>query len=332
MKVSLPSVIAILGLATALPQNDPSTDGISKELEAQMQNALQELEETNKKSLPGTIQGIAEGLGWQVGGNLIGSLPPGISHGATILSLLANSDYSVTPENGKEWVKNLGGISLAFLPKVGALGGLPGFIGLIKTIAVGLETAQFPELAAKREAEARCFASNDVATYKDLCQFCKPHLTISLLGKLHGCTDERVADRDPHVDHVRAQGFCADAVLCSGYNDGGPEKIITQGFRYDPLRSFWCKEKDEQIGMLLSSWLSEPLRNSLYMLDAEDFRNALTPACKEVTKDLNIEGKCPTREEREEADKLAPPISFCAPGKQVAGSGTDTPNGTLYLA
>ncbi|KAG8428505.1 hypothetical protein J3459_003869 [Metarhizium acridum] len=321
MKLSLALVTALLGLAAAAPQNDPSTEGLSKELAEEFQKNLKQLEEDNKKSIPGTIQDMAEKLGWQGAGNLPGK----IGQGATILSLLATSDYSVSAENGKKWVKDLGGVGLSFLPKVGTLGNLPGFLGMIKTIAVGLEQARFPELAAKREAEAKCFASNDVRTYKDLCQNCKPHLTISLLGRLNGCTDELVTNRDGYVDHKRAQSFCADAVLCSGYNDGGPGKIIKSGFRYDPLRSFWCKEKDDQIGMLLSSWIGQPLRESLYMLDHEDFRNALTPACKEITKDLNIEGKCPTREELEAADKLAPPISYCQPGQSVNPGGADRP-------
>ncbi|KID76805.1 uncharacterized protein G6M90_00g103810 [Metarhizium brunneum] len=321
MKFSLTLVTALLGLAAAAPQNDPSTEGLSKELADEMQKVLKQLEEDNKKSIPGTIQAMAEQLGWQAAGNLPGK----VGQGATLLSFLATSDYSITPENGKEWVKNLGGVALSFLPKVGTLGNIPGFLGMLKTIAIGLERAQFPELAAKRDAEAKCFADNKVRTYKDLCAYCKPHLTISLLGRLNGCTDELVANRDDYVDHKRAQSFCADAVLCSGYNDGGPSKIIKNGFRYDPLRSFWCKDKDVQIGMLLSSWIGEPLRDSLYMLDAEDFRNALTPACKEITKDLNVEGTCPKREELEAADKLAPPVSYCQPGQSVAAGGPDKP-------
>ncbi|KID94995.1 hypothetical protein MAJ_09069, partial [Metarhizium majus ARSEF 297] len=306
MKLSSTLVTALLGLAAAAPQNDPSTEGLSKELADEMQKVLKQLEEDNKKSIPGTIKNMAEQLGWQAAGNLPGK----VGQGATLLSFLATSDYSVTPENGKEWVKNLGGVALSFLPK---------------TIAIGLERAQFPELAAKRDAEAKCFADNKVRTYKDLCAYCKPHLTISLLGRLNECTDDLVADRDYYVDHKRAQSFCTDAVLCSGYNDGGPSKIIKNGFRYDPLRSFWCKDKDVQIGMLLSSWIGEPLRDSLWMLDAEEFRNALTPACKEITKDLNIEGTCPKKEELEAADKLAPPQSYCQPGQSVAAGGADRP-------
>lgn len=311
MKLSLTLTTVLLGLAAAAPGSDPSTEGLSKDLEQQVKKNLAELEEINKKSIPGTIQDMAKQLGWQAAGNLPGK----IGQGATILSLLATSDYTVSPENGKAWVKNLGGAALSFLPKVGTLGNLPGFIGMIKTIAIGIERAQFPELTAKREAEAKCFSSNADRTYKDLCQNCPTHLTISLLGRLNGCSDKPVVGRDAHLDDARVKGFCLDAVLCDGYNNGGPSKVITQGARYDPLRSFWCKEKDEQVGMLLHDWLGGPLSESLYMLDAEDFRNALAPSCKKLLRDDKIEAKCPSREEREEADKMAPPISYCAPGK-----------------
>jgi hypothetical protein len=51
------------------------------------------------------------------------------------------SDYTVSPENAKEWARNLASIAISFLPKVGALGLLLGFINILKTIAISIEKA-----------------------------------------------------------------------------------------------------------------------------------------------------------------------------------------------
>ncbi|KID80946.1 hypothetical protein MGU_11650 [Metarhizium guizhouense ARSEF 977] len=308
MKPSLTLLTVLLGLAAAAPQDKSVLDDLSRNLEEDVKKTLADLEKQNK-NVAGTIEEMAKLLGWQAAGNLPGNW----GKGATILSLLSTSDYTVSKENAKEWSKNLGSTVISFLPKVGALGNIPGFLSMLKTVAIGIEKAQFPEMTARRQAEEKCFR-DEGRTYKDLCENCKPHLTVSLLGKLNGCADKPVEGRDYEVDHVRVQAFCSEAVLCSGYKKGGTPDIIDSTYRYDPLRSFWCRDKDQQIGMLLSSWIGGTLADSLHMLDYDDFRKALEPVCKEALKG-EVQSQCPTRDEIETANKEFPPYSYCLPGK-----------------
>lgn len=77
---------------------------------------------------------------------------------------------------------------------------------MLKTITISIEKAQFPDIAARRESEETCYREKG-RTYKDICNFCKPRLTVSLLGRLNGCSDKEVVNRDTYVDHTRAQAF-----------------------------------------------------------------------------------------------------------------------------
>ncbi|KID82928.1 hypothetical protein MGU_09764 [Metarhizium guizhouense ARSEF 977] len=293
MKLSLTLLTVLLGLGAAAPQDHSSIDGLNKNLKEQVKNTLAELEQQNKMNT-GTVKEMAQQHAWQV----TGQQPGKIRKGASILSLLATSDYTVT---------------ISFLPKVGALGSLPGFISILKTIAISIEKAQFPDITARREAEEKCFKENG-RTYKDLCNYYKPHLTVSLLGRLNGCSDKEVVHRDAYVDHTRAEAFYRKGVLCNSYKKGGTPDIIDEAYRYDPLRAFWCKDKDEQLGLLLSESISEALRDSIHLLDYDEFRKQLEPSCKELLKG-QFKNQCPIRDEIETANKEFPPYSYCLLGK-----------------
>lgn len=77
---------------------------------------------------------------------------------------------------------------------------------MLKTIVISTEKAQFPDIAARRESEEKCYREKG-RTYKDLCNYSKPSLTVSLLGRLDGCSDKEVVNRDTYVNHTRAQAF-----------------------------------------------------------------------------------------------------------------------------
>lgn len=155
MKLSLTLLTVLLGLGAAAPQDHSPIDGLNKNLEEQVKKTLAELEQQIKINA-GTVNDMANQLAWQVSGEQPGMM----GKGATILSLLATSDYTVSPEHAKEWAKNLASTVISFLPKVGAIGSLPGFINILKTIAISIKKAQFPNIAARREAEEKCFKEN----------------------------------------------------------------------------------------------------------------------------------------------------------------------------
>lgn len=310
MKPSLTFVTVLLGLAAAAPQSDPdpSKYGLSKDFPDRIKKTLEDLK-AQKQDVGKVIGDVAQQVGWQV----TGSLPGAVGKGATILSFLTSlKDLNNPPtqEQAKDVLKNFASAAIAFVPTFGALGGLPGFLGIMKTITIGIFNAEFPELAAKAEMKEKCFS--DEATYEDLCNNCQPHLTVSWLGRLNGCTKDKVVRRNGHQDHVRAQAFCS-AVFCSGYNGGETDQIIGQGTRYDPLRAFWCASKDEQIGLLLSSWIGGSLLENIHLLNTDDFRNAMRPACSELLKDEK--DVCPSKEVFQKAEEDFPSLTFCSPGK-----------------
>lgn len=314
MKLSVTLATTLVGLAAAAPQSDP----VPEDLAAKVEEVLRQVEVKNTEANNGGIGGTINDVVKQIVPQAAGNLYPPIGQGASIVALLATSEYKFDEANGKEWLKNLGGLALSFLPKVATLGNLPGFIGIIKTIAIGIEAAQFPELTAKRAAAAKCFAANSEKTYNDVCANCKPELAMSLLARLNKCTNENVVSRNAYEDNKFAQSFCG-TVLCSGHRAGDIDNIIKQGFRYDPVRAFWCKEKEEIIGMIMSPWIGQPLLENYHKLDHEDLRQALTEPCQQLfkTQGLQIDGVCPTRAEFDEANTRSVPQSFCAPGKKI---------------
>ncbi|TWU75124.1 hypothetical protein ED733_002412 [Metarhizium rileyi] len=125
---------------------------------------------------------------------------------------------------------------------------------------------------------------------------------------------QQAAHRDASIDRVRAIAFCSDAVLCDGYNQGGTREIISKGFRYDPLRAFWCKSNYEQMGLLTNNRIGKSLHENLYLLDFQDFRNAMEQSCKELLKG-EVENQCPSRDEIDTANNEFLPIDYCNPGK-----------------
>ncbi|TWU71165.1 hypothetical protein ED733_002738 [Metarhizium rileyi] len=231
--------------------------------------------------------------------------------------LFATSSYEMSEENGKEWAKNLATTAIGSLPQgFGAIAGIVGFLNLMKTTVIAIDKATFPELYAKKEMDETCFTKNG-RTYSDLCNNCKPHLYLSMLGRINDCSKETVVRRDANVDRNRVIGFCSGVVLCDGYDGGGTHKIISQASRYDPVQRFWCMSREERMGVLLNDQIGETFRSNILEFDTEKLRKALEPVCKEVMGGT-VENQCPTRDELKAAEKEYPPIEFCMPGKSRA--------------
>lgn len=313
------TLVCLLGLGVATPQQqlDPSIDdsiinNLSWNLEKNVKETLAELEQQNKISA-GSIQDIAGQFGWQVAGSLdgnilkLGKVTINAGQAATVTGAIVNA------ETIKDWATSFGTTAMAFLPKVSVMGNLPGFLNILMTIAVTLEKHHFAEVHALRQQADYCF-TKEGRTYSDLCNNCKPHLAVSLLGKLNGCSADEVVDRDAPLDYSRALGFCS-TVLCNGYSGGGTLSIISQAHRFDPLRAFWCKTKQEQIGLLMNNRIGEAIGSSLDVIDYDEFRKRLEEPCKKLVGD-DAKNFCPTKAEIQKANDEFPPISYCQAGKQ----------------
>ncbi|EFY94784.1 hypothetical protein X797_009773 [Metarhizium robertsii] len=261
MKPSLTFVPVRLGLAAAAPQRnpDPSKYGLSKGFPDKIKKTLEDLKAINQNRRRRPT-------------------------GATILSFLTSlKDLNKPPRprtsQGPVW-KKFASAAIAFVPTFGALGGLPGFLAIMKAITMGIFNAESPELAAKAEMKGKRFS--DEATYEDLCNNCQPHLTISWLGRLNGCTKDKVRRRD------------------------GPDYRAEH-----PVRP--SASKDEQIGLLLSSWIGGSLMENIHLLGTDDFRNAMRPACSGLLEDEK--DVCLSKEIFQKAEEDFPSVTFCAPGK-----------------
>jgi hypothetical protein len=322
------ALVTVLGLGRVMAQEDADRDKeladlVKQDIGANFNRTLALLEDRNKFSAS-DVTDLAKLFGWQVAGSLdgdilkLGKVTVNIGQAATIGGLLVNGDYNMTADALKDWAKNFGTTALAFLPKVGALGNLPGFLTILASIAGTIDGHYHASTYAIREAEAACF-SNEGQTYKGLCDNCNPNLVISLLGKLHNCSDEKVAPRDGPRDLDRAKQLCS-SVLCNTYapdSPNGRDAILFNQYRYDPLRSFWCKTKEEQIGLLLNPTIGAVLRENLNVIDYHEFRNKLEDPCKELYGG-GSKNKCPTKAVFQEKNRQFPPVQYCAPGIRAA--------------
>ncbi|GKU09491.1 class iii nucleotidyl cyclase [Fusarium langsethiae] len=321
------ALVTVLGLGRAMAQEDAERDKLAdlvkQDISANFNRTLDLLKDRNKFSAS-SVTDLAKLFGWQVSGSLDGDIlkldkvTVNIGQAATIGGMLVNGDYNMAADALKDWAKNFGTTALAFLPKVGALGNLPGFLTMLVSIAGTIDGHYHASTYAGREAEAACF-SNESQTYKGLCDNCSPNLVISLLGKLHNCSDEKVALRDGPRDLDTAQQLCS-TVLCSTYASGAPggrDAILSNPYRYDPLRSFWCMTKEKQIGLLLNPTIGAALSENLGVIDYHEFRNKLVDPCKKLYGG-GSENKCPTNDVFQKKNQQFPPVEYCAPGLRAA--------------
>ncbi|KAH0594593.1 hypothetical protein MHUMG1_07427 [Metarhizium humberi] len=265
MKPSLTFVPVRLGLAAAAPQSnpDPSKYALSKDFPDRIKKTLEDLK-AQKQDVGKAIGDVAQQVGWQVTGSLPGA-PPHRRTSQGRLEEVCLGGNRVCPHVWRPRRPTR-------LPRHH------------EGHHHGIFNAESPELAAKAEMKGKRFS--DESTYEHLCNNCQPHLTISWLGRLNGCTKDKVVKRDARQDHVRAPA-------------GNPVR---------PSAS-----KDEQIGLLLSSWIGGLLLENIHLLDMNDFRNAMRPACSGLLKDEK--GVCPSKEVFQKAEDDFPSLTFCAPGK-----------------
>ncbi|KJZ72769.1 hypothetical protein HIM_07844 [Hirsutella minnesotensis 3608] len=306
MKVSTTLISVLAGLGAAAPQSDGTLqESLSRDLDVDVKNTLQKLVEKNKnpaKELPT----ILKDFGLQVGG----SLPNHVGQGVSVSGLFASGDYSISLESFRTNMKNLGTTAMAFLPaEASPLGNLPGFMMLLLSLGKAVERYSLAEQIAKQDQKEACFSKT--RTYKDICENCSPDLLVSVLGKLNNCKDEPAVTRDASKDQGTAKSLCVRSVLCRDYRQGGSREIKSKADRYDPLRGFWCRTKDEQIGLLLDAKLGQTLRSSLDTTDFEEFRSKLQQPCMDLLGD-QAPVKCPTKAEIEDTNTRFPPINYCS--------------------
>lgn len=200
MKPSLTFVPVRLGLAAAAPQSnpDPSRYGPSKDFPDRIKKTLEDLkaQKQNRRRRP---------KGRMASHRQSARRCRQRGHHALLPHLLERSQQPPTEEQAKDVLKKFASAAIAFVPTFGALGGLPDFLGIMKAITMGIFNFESPELAAKADMKGNRFS--DEATYEHLCNNCQPHLTISWLGRLNGCTKDKVVKRDARQDHVRAPSF-----------------------------------------------------------------------------------------------------------------------------
>ncbi|KAK9439997.1 hypothetical protein VB005_04616 [Metarhizium brunneum] len=158
MKPSLTFVPVLLGLAAAAPQSnpDPSKYGLSKDFPDRIKKTLEDLK-AQKQDVGKVISDVAQQVGWQVTDS-----PPGaVGKGATMLSFLTSSkdlNNPPTEEQAKDVLKKFASAAVAFVPTFGALGGLPGFLAIMKAITMGIFNFESPELVAKADMKGKRFS------------------------------------------------------------------------------------------------------------------------------------------------------------------------------
>ncbi|KFG84316.1 hypothetical protein MANI_005223 [Metarhizium anisopliae] len=143
MKPSLTFVPGRLGLAAAAPRSnpDPSKYALSKDFPDRIKKTMQDLKAQNQ-DVGKAIGDVAQQVGWQV-----------------------------TGKQAKDVLKKFASASIELVPTFGALGGLPGFLAIMKAITMGIFNFEPPELAAKADMKGKRFS--DEAAYEDLCNNCQ---------------------------------------------------------------------------------------------------------------------------------------------------------------
>jgi len=312
--LALAGLMALVATAQQQPSDKELAQLVKKDLTANVEATYKLLEADNKFKASDVVD-MAKQLGWQVAGSLdgnilkLGNVKVSVGQTSTVGGTVVNGDYNLTAAARKDWVKNFGTAAMGFVPKVGALGNLPGFVMLLATIAGTIDRNQRAATLAKKAQEQACFDKG--RTYSDLCNNCNTDLIVSVLGKLHNCSNKPVASRDHSTESKMAQSFCSAIVLCNGYNNGGTGSIIKAPYRYDPLRSFWCRPKEDQIGLLLDPTIGSALRTNLDVIDYDEFRNVLKEPCTKLLGDKAPKNKCPTKAQIQEANSQFKPINYC---------------------
>ncbi|KJK78100.1 hypothetical protein H634G_06683 [Metarhizium anisopliae BRIP 53293] len=180
MKPSLTFVPVRLGLAAAAPQSnpDPSKYALSKDFPDRIKKTLQDLK-AQKQDVGKAIGDVAQQVGWQVTGSPPGAVGKGATrrcrqrgHHALLPHLLERSQQHPAQEQAKDVLKKFASAAIAFVPTFGALGGLPGFLAIMKAITMGIFNFESPELAAKTGMKGKRFS--DEVAYEDLCNNCQP--------------------------------------------------------------------------------------------------------------------------------------------------------------
>lgn len=203
----------------------------------------------------------------------------------------------------------------------GGLGDAASYILFLMTLGAKMETHQLSQKFTDAAKNEKCLGIgrqpvtvNETRTYKDLCD-CDQNILSHVMGRMNNCRDTAAIKQSPS-DQEKAIAFCANSVLCVGYDNGGTQKIIKNDARYDPLREFWCKSKFDQVALTLNREIGEALHSSLLELDFDKFRTALREPCIGLLQKNSDSTayKCPTKAEIESANSAYPPVAFCTPG------------------
>ncbi|KID63660.1 uncharacterized protein G6M90_00g064130 [Metarhizium brunneum] len=155
MKPSLTFVPVRLGLAAAAPQSnpDPSKYGLSKDFPDKIKKTLEDFK-AQKQDVEKFMGDVAQQVRWQVTDS-----PPGaVGKGATMLSLLTSSkdlNNPPTEEQAKDVLKKFASAAIAFVPTLGALGGLPGFLAIMKAITMGIFNFESPRACGQGGHEGK---------------------------------------------------------------------------------------------------------------------------------------------------------------------------------